>query len=92
MRKKLVSFLSVFIFVLLSCGARCAEVNELILTMGNDDVIIFDISKDSTTLKAWYEFGENRNIQSFSRSEGGLVIAMYDAKNNTVDLLNTSPF
>lgn len=66
--------------------------DELILTMGNDNVIIFDISKESTTLKVWYEFGKDRNIQSFSRSLGGLVIAMYDAKNNTVDLLNTSPF
>lgn len=58
----------------------------------NDTLSVCYISKDSTTLKAWYEFGKGRNIQSFLRSLGGLVIAMYDAKNNTVDLLNTSPF
>ncbi len=58
----------------------------------NDALSVCYISKESTTLKAWYEFGKGRNIQSFSRSLGGLVIAMYDAKNNTVDLLNTSPF
>ncbi len=56
----------------------------LIGSFGSDDVIHSNLDK--------VVVGKGRNIQSFSRSLGGLVIAMYDAKNNTVDLLNTSPF